>query len=148
MEDEAIIQAAKRLKARSEWKPLMDSDFFPRIIVDRDGRIVIANDLALQLFDCPETLVLGHLVEEFMPKRFRERHVSFRDKYFEAPIRRAMGSGIELFILTRHGLEIRVDLGLAPLRIEEGTFVSITLQVVKPTKGGVGINGTTEHGSA
>lgn len=126
--DDPIIAATKLLMARSEWRPLLDSDFFPRIIVDRNGRVAMVNDLALELLDCPEPLIVGHLVEEFMPERFRERHVGFRDQYFINPVRRSMGSGIELFLLTRYGIEIPVDLGLAPLRVEEGTLVSITIQ--------------------
>lgn len=125
---EEIIQAAKRLVARTQWRPLMDSYFFPRIIVDWDGRIAMANSMALEMFNYPESLFLGRLVEEFMPERFRERHVAYRNKFFENPQRRAMGGNTELYMLTRNGIEIRVDLGLAPLRIEEGTFVSITIQ--------------------
>lgn len=123
-----IILAAQRLISRTQWRPLIDADFYPRIIVDWDGRIAMANTLALELFNYPEALFVGHLVEEFMPERFRARHIEFRNKYFEAPTRRVMGSGIELFMLTRNNIEIRVDLGLAPLRVEEGTFVSITIQ--------------------
>lgn len=126
-----IEKAAKMLVARSQWRPILDSDFFPRIIVDRAGRIVMVNSLALELFDYPESMILGHLVEEFMPERFRERHVSYRTKYFDHPVRRSMGSSmgsVELFMLTRYGQEVPVDLGLAPLRIEEDTLVSITIQ--------------------
>lgn len=123
-----IILAAQRLVNRTQWKALLESDFYPRIIVDWDGRIAMANTLALDMLNYPESLILGHLVEEFMPERFRERHTEHRARYFEAPTRRAMGSNLELFLLTRNGIEIQVDLGLAPLRIEEGTFVSITIQ--------------------
>ena len=88
----------------------------------------MVNTLAAELFNYPEEMMLGHLVEEFMPERFRARHASYRTKYFDNPVRRAMGSSIELAILTRTGLEVRVDLGLAPLRVAEGTFVSITIE--------------------
>lgn len=123
-----IILAAQRLVARGQWRPLLESDFFPRLIVDWEGRVAMANTLALDMLNYPESMVLGHLVEELMPERFRERHVQHRNRYFEAPTRRSMGSGLELFLLTRNGTEIPVDLGLAPLHVEEGTFVSITIQ--------------------
>lgn len=125
---EEIILAAQRLIARTQWKPILEAMFYPVIIVDWQGRIAMANNQALDLLCYPESMVLGHLVEEFMPEKFRERHVGFRTKYFAAPIRRSMGSGIELFMLTRNGAEVPVDLGLAPLHVEEGTFVSITIQ--------------------
>lgn len=125
---EEIIEAARSLVQRTQWKPILDADFFPRIIVDRNGRVAMANTQALDLLDYPESLVLGYLVEEFMPERFRERHVQLRTMFFEAPTRRPMGSGAAIFLLTRSGIEVQVDLGLAPLRVEEGTFVSITIQ--------------------
>ncbi len=123
-----IVKAAQQLVARKQWQPLLDADFHPRLIVDSGGRIAAVNLLALELFNYPESMMLGHLVEEFMPERFREMHVGFRTKFFERPTRRAMGGGMDLVVQSRGGLEVRVDIGLAPLRIEEGTFVSITLQ--------------------
>jgi protein-histidine pros-kinase len=125
---EQIVLAAQRLVLRTQWRSLLDSDFYPRIIVDWEGRIAMANVLALELFNYPESLFLGHLVEEFMPRRFRESHVGYRSNFFECPVRRVMGGNLELAILTRNGIEVPVDLGLAPLRVEEGTFVSITIQ--------------------
>lgn len=98
-----IVVAARRLVERTQWRPLLDSMFFPVILVDRDGRIAMANSLALDMFDYPESLLLGHLVEELMPERFREHHVMHRTRYFENPVRRAMGSGLDLFMITRHG---------------------------------------------
>lgn len=128
---DAILQAAQRLVARTEWRPIMDSDFHPRMLVDRDGRIVMINDLIIDLLDYPESMIRGHLVEEFIPDRFRPRHAGFMKQYFDNPIRRAMGSGIKLSVLRRYGTEVRVDIGLAPLRVEEGTLVSIMFQEIK-----------------
>lgn len=123
-----IVQAASSLVRRIEWKPLLESMFYPILIVDRNGRIAMVNTLAVEILNYPDELLMGHLVEEFMPERFRERHIQHRTRYFEAPSRRAMGSGLDLALLTRDGIEVRVDLGLAPLRVQEGTFVSITIQ--------------------
>jgi PAS domain S-box-containing protein len=128
MDSQNILEGARRLVDRTQWRPVIEADFYPRIIVDWNGRIAMVNSLAAELFNYPEEMLMGHLVEEFMPERFRARHVGFRTKYFDNPTRRSMGSGIELAILTRTGLEVRVDLGLAPLRVPEGTFVSITIQ--------------------
>jgi hypothetical protein len=88
----------------------------------------MVNQIALELLNYPESMMLGHLVEEFMPERFRDKHVGYRTKFFEHPVRRSMGTGLELALLTRNDIEVRVDLGLAPLRVDEGTFVSITIQ--------------------
>lgn len=123
-----IVDAAKLLASREQWRPLLDADFYPRMLVSRDGRVVMVNDLALELLDYPESMVLGHLVEEFIPEELRIRHVGFRTMYFDRPTRRAMGTGMELQVLTRYGKAIKVDIGLAPLRIEEGTLVSITFR--------------------
>lgn len=129
---EEIVQAAQRLVSRTQWRPLLESDFYPKLIVDCDGRVAMVNTLALEMLDYPESMVMGHLVEELMPERFRERHVMHRTKYFEAPTRRSMGTGSNLALLTRGGIEVPVDLGLAPLRVEEGTFVAITIQRKQP----------------
>ncbi len=125
---EEIVQAAQRLVTRTQWRPLLNAMFYPILVVASDGRVAMGNSLAFDLLNYPETMVLGHLVEEFMPERFRERHVQHRTRYFEEPMLRPMGSALDIFLLTRGGKEIQVDLGLAPLRIDEGTFVTITIQ--------------------
>lgn len=145
MPEDKIVAAAetlleesnKRLLAeRSYTKAILEADFFPRILVNRDGVIIMVNALACKLFDYPETMMVGQLVEILMPERFRLRHVEHRTRFFSHPDRREMGAGMgmALVIKTRYGSEHPVSIGLAPMRMEEGTFVSVTFQEKLPAE--------------
>ncbi len=122
-------ESAKRLLAeRSNIQAILDADFFARILVNRDGKIIMVNSLACALVDYPTSMMVDQLVEMLIPERFRERHVQYRTMFFEHPERREMGTGATLVVSTRYGIEQPVTIGLAPMRMEEGTFVSVTFQ--------------------
>ena len=129
-EEELIREARKVLSARVQWQQLADALFDAILIVGRDGRVVLANTQALKLLDYMMTEVLGHLVEEFMPEEFRAKHEEYRKRFFLAHDRspRFMGRGVELFVLTKEGERVQVDIGLSYLRADEGGFAVVTLR--------------------
>lgn len=91
------------------------------MLVDSDGRIVLANRSASMMFgyveaDGEEHLV-GRLVEELVPDEQRDHHPSHRHRYTSDPRMRPMGSGLRLFGQHRSGGVFPVEISLSPLMV-------------------------------
>jgi PAS domain S-box-containing protein len=83
--------------------------------VDRSGAIRLANQEAEKLFRCSRSQLIGRQIEEFVPERFRCGHARHRDRYTAHPVRRPMGSGLDLWALRTDGTEVAVDIKLSPI---------------------------------
>ena len=87
------------------------------IIFNRNSEVTLANQAALKLFEYTEDEILGMSVESLMPERFRKAHKVSRHNYMKSPDVREMGVANNIILLTKHGNEIPVDIGLNPLQI-------------------------------
>ncbi|EMY15101.1 PAS domain protein [Leptospira weilii str. Ecochallenge] len=52
------------------------------LLLNRDGKIVYINNQAEKLFGYDRTELIGQVVEELLPHRYRKNHPSFRDSFF------------------------------------------------------------------
>jgi PAS domain S-box-containing protein len=93
------------------------------LVVDEAGFIVLVNREVERLFGYPRGDLLGQPVEMLVPERFRRQHPGFRSGFFTAPQARAMGAGRELYGLRQDGSEVPVEIGLTPVRTDDGLFV-------------------------
>jgi PAS domain S-box-containing protein len=91
--------------------------------VDRSGTIRLANQEAETLFRCSRSELIGRHIDQFVPERFRSSHEGYRDHYGAHPVRRPMGSGLDLWGLRADGTEVPVDIKLSP--IENGDDLRI-----------------------
>jgi PAS domain S-box-containing protein len=97
------------------------------LLVDRAGTIVQANSACAQLFGYELGELVGNPVEIIVPESVRAKHGGLRDRYFAAPHRRPMGSGLELQAARKGGTTIPVEISLSPVRFEgrEGAIAVI-----------------------
>lgn len=88
------------------------------IVVASDGRIVLGNRRARQMFgyDDGATLV-GLGIDELLPESFRAAHAQHRGRYMAHPRAREMGSGLELLGLRADGNELPVEVSLSPVTV-------------------------------
>jgi PAS domain S-box-containing protein len=93
------------------------------VIVDHEGRIVLVNARAEQLFGYTRDELIGKGVEILIPERFARAHASDRANFFAAPESRAMGAGRELFGRRKDGSEFPVEIGLNPIQTPHGLVV-------------------------
>lgn len=93
------------------------------IMVDDRGCMVLANRAAELLFGYEREELLGQPIEVLVPRRFGAQHPARRADFFAAPTPRPMGAGRDLFGLRKDGSEVPVEIGLNPIRTEEGLFV-------------------------
>lgn len=116
-----------------EW--LLASATEAMLIVDRDGRIVLANPPAERLFDYASNALVGQSLEALIPERFRSPHVGQRVDFFAHPRARPMGAGAPLSGLRRDGTEFPIEVSLSPLRTDRGlSLVMATLRDVTERK--------------
>ena len=97
------------------------------IMVGKDGRIVLANAHAEQLFGYPREELLRQSIDALVPARFREKHRDLRAGFFSSPKSRPMGAGLDLFGVRKDGSEVSVEIGLNPIQINDETFVLVSI---------------------
>lgn len=115
-----------------EW--LLESATDAMIIIDGEGRIILANPVIEQLFGYPRRELIGKSMEILLPERFRKGHHSHLTGYFTNPNVRAMGAGMELFGLRQDGSELSIDASLSPLKTEQGLLVMATIHDITRRK--------------
>lgn len=107
---------------------LLESAPDAMVIVGPDGRIVLANAQADQMFGYPREELIGREVEILIPPRHRGSHERYRTGFFAAPAARRMGAGLELWGMRCDGTVFPVDVSLSPLQTEQGVMVSAAIR--------------------
>lgn len=100
-----------------EWAPAA------MVMVDGDGRIVLANAQAERVFGYSRAELQGERVEKLVPERFAARHPGYRHAFLDDPHPRPMGSGRDLYARRRDGSEFPVEIGLTPIDSGQGFMV-------------------------
>jgi PAS domain S-box-containing protein len=88
--------------------------------VDHEGGILLVNEEAERLFGCLRKELIGRSVEELLPERFRGAHLTHRGHYHDYPLKRLMGSGLDLWARKVDGTEFPVDIKLSPIQNDDG----------------------------
>ncbi|MCA9247836.1 MAG: PAS domain S-box protein [Planctomycetales bacterium] len=97
------------------------------VMVNPQGRIVLANSEAEAMFGYPREELIGQPVEILLPFRFRDRHPRLVALFFAAPDARPMGKGRRIYGLPKGGGEFPIEIGLTPVQMHEGTLVLATI---------------------
>jgi len=109
--------------AERRFRLVVDATPNGLVMVNSEGSIVLTNRMAEQLFGYGPGEMVGLSVDALVPSRKRERHPDQRAKYLRSPDARAMGGGRDLRAVRKDGSEFPVEIGLNPIRTEEGTLV-------------------------
>jgi PAS domain S-box-containing protein len=114
---------ASLLREKQRFEALFDYSTMAILVSDDTGTIVLANRMARQTFGYAPEEFIGRRVEDFMPERFRVRHVGLRSRFHERPQNRTMGPGLDLYAQRKDGTEFPVEISLGHYETEEGKFV-------------------------
>ncbi|GIE98850.1 PAS domain-containing hybrid sensor histidine kinase/response regulator [Paractinoplanes rishiriensis] len=116
--------------AERKFKALLDASPEAMVCVDAEGRILLANARAVNVFRYSREDLVGMPVENLIPEPQRHQHTRHRREYLAAPSPRAMGEGMRLTALRGDGTECPVEISLATVDGEGGTVVFATVQDV------------------
>lgn len=89
------------------------------VIADEFGTIELVNTQAELLFGHDRQDLVGQPVEVLLPKRFAKGHADHRSGFRDKPEFRSMGSGLELWASRKDGTELRVEVSLSPLIVQD-----------------------------
>ena len=117
------IEKARRAleESRSRAHALFQSAAQGIVIVDRTGRVVMANPAMQKMFGYGDELI-GESVETLLPKTLHGAHEAHRGRYFQNPQTRPMGVGLDLLARRKDGSEFYAEISLSHFPSAEGTL--------------------------
>jgi two-component system, cell cycle sensor histidine kinase and response regulator CckA len=122
----AVRTAAELERGRAEARFQELFEFSPDgiLMVDENGLIVVANRRAELLFGYSREELIGLAVEMLMPEANGPKHVEQRRRFLASSAPRSMGTRDRpLYARRRDGTTFPVDIGLGPLRTDDGLLV-------------------------
>lgn len=86
------------------------------IIVNKEGRILMANPKAANLFGYDVEEFKKLQLEDLIPNKYRKQHVSHRKGFFKYPRSRSMGANMDLLALRKDDTEFPVEVSLSSFK--------------------------------
>lgn len=119
----SIIDITERKKADDRFRLAVEAAPNAMLMVDREGRIMMANKQTEKLFEYEREQLIGKPVEILVPDRFRPQHPGLRSGFHHDPKARAMGAGRDLYGRKSNGDEVPIEIGLTPVNTDTDVFV-------------------------
>src|SRR5579883_617866 len=93
------------------------------IMTDSDGRILLVNSRAENLFGYRREELKGQPVEMLVPELLRERHRNARRDFYKHPHVRVLGREQDLYARRKDGTQFPAEIGLNPIETDAGIVV-------------------------
>ncbi|WP_036302629.1 PAS domain S-box protein [Methylotenera sp. L2L1] len=112
------------------FQTLFDAVADAMLLMSSTGQVAQANTALQQLLGYTAQEIIGLEVEALIPQRYRDHHRRYRMAFIQNPEKRPMASGNELFVLTKDGKELAIDIGLSPIHHEDQLYILVTFYTV------------------
>ena len=99
------------------FRQIFQSSVEAIIMVDKAGKIVLANPVSERMFGYEPDTLLGRVIEDLLPEHLRKRHVAYRVDFNAHPEPRPMGMGRDLVARRQDGSEFPVAVSLSYMKI-------------------------------
>jgi PAS domain S-box-containing protein len=118
-----LEDVTERKRAAERFRLVVEAAPSGMVVVDRDGKIVLLNSRAENLFGYGRKELFGQSIESLVPELSRERHVGLPTEFFVRPLARPMGIGQDLYARRKDGTKFPIEIALNPIETDEGTWV-------------------------
>ena len=116
----SIVDITERKRAEQLFRLAVEAAPNAMVMVNQEGSIILVNAQTEKLFGYTREELAGQKVEILIPPEFRERHPGLRGDFLAQPRVRAMGAGRELYGLRKDGARFPIEIGLNPIRVDNG----------------------------
>ncbi|HVY91675.1 MAG TPA: PAS domain-containing sensor histidine kinase [Bryobacteraceae bacterium] len=131
----AIVRdLTERLQIERRFAELLDSAPDAILELDAEGRILILNRMAERLFGYTRDELLGKTVDALVPEGVRATHHQHRTRYFNHPVTRPMGAGLNLEARRKDGSHFPVEISLSPTKSDFGMRVIAIIRDITERK--------------
>ncbi len=132
--DGLVEDITERKRVDERLRRVLESAPDAMVLVDQEGRILLANQQTERLFGFARDELFHQPVEVLVPERFRERHAKQRAEYSAAPQNRLMGERPNLLGRRKDGTEFPVEISLSPIDTEEGVLIAAAVRDITERK--------------
>src|SRR5262245_37803040 len=123
----SILDVTERKKADERFRMAVEASPSGMIMVDHERKIMLVNSQAERLFGYTRNELVGQPIHAVIPERFRRQVGTVLEP-------KTLGLGRELFSLRKNGAEVRVEVGLNPIRMGGKRFVLASIVDVTERK--------------
>ncbi len=113
----------ERKRAEQRFRLAVEASPNGMIMVDRTGRIILANTETEKMFGYPRDELMGQPIEVLVPERLRGHHPLHRQEFMKKPQTLLLGAGRDLYGRRKDGTEFPVEIGLNPIETDQGMVV-------------------------
>lgn len=117
LKEKLEAEIADRTRAEVLFRSVFSAVPNGLVVVDQGGRITLANQRMMEMFDYHVEELVGQPIECLVPEEMREKHVGLREAYCHAPIGRMMGERQYLEGVKKSGERFPIEVGLNPAEI-------------------------------
>lgn len=103
------------------------------LLVTEQGEVQLANAQSHDLFGYEPGELIGKLVDQLMPERFREEHAGHRHDYVENPSKRLMGEHLATIALRKDGSEFLMATALSATQTPKGWRITCIVRNLSET---------------
>jgi PAS domain S-box-containing protein len=125
---------AERRWAMERFRRLVESAPNGIVMVDASDRITFANLRAQHMFGYKQEELVGQRVDILVPPVSRDAYASMRSQFLNDPVEAPIGSGRDLLAQRKDGSLLSVEIGLNPVRTQEGPMVLASLLDISERK--------------
>ncbi len=118
-----IEDVTQQKYAEERFRLVVESSPNGIVMTNRKGEITLVNPQAERMFGYSREELIGQSVEILVPERFRSGHSEYRMDFYASPQARPMGMGRDLFARRKDGQEFPVEIGLKPIKTDQGLIV-------------------------
>ncbi|MCB9558666.1 MAG: PAS domain S-box protein [Deltaproteobacteria bacterium] len=125
-------QALERADAR--FYTALESSPDGMLIVDKQGKIVLANSAARKLFGYSAEQMAQLTVEDLLPQELRRNHAAMREGYAQRPTKKPMGQRMNLLGQRKNGQTFPAYIGLSPVELDGEQMVIASISDITTLK--------------